>query len=82
MARDSQAALVALNRFGLGARERVLAETVFPGSAPAKPMQGLVGRVQLRHHPEEPRVERRLEGWATSRAAILRGSPKRASTSG
>jgi hypothetical protein len=51
MARDSQAALVALNRFGFGARggasgdfvNAVLADTIFPDSAPAKAMKGLVG---------------------------------------
>ena len=52
MAPDSQAVLVALNRFGavikgvlrdhLGIADRVPADTVFPDSAAAKPMQGLL----------------------------------------
>jgi uncharacterized protein (DUF1501 family) len=40
---DLRAVIKGVLRDHLGLGERVLAETVFPGSAPAKPMQGLVG---------------------------------------
>ncbi len=40
---DLRAVIKGVLRDHLGLSERVLAETVFPGSAPAKPMQGLVG---------------------------------------
>ena len=53
MACDSQVAFVALNRFGavikgvlrdhLGIAETVLAQSVFPDSAPVKGMKGLLG---------------------------------------
>jgi uncharacterized protein (DUF1501 family) len=40
---DLRSAIKGVLRDHLGLGERMLAETVFPGSAPAKPMQGLVG---------------------------------------
>jgi uncharacterized protein (DUF1501 family) len=44
---DLRAVIKGVLRDHLGLGERVLAETVFPDSAPAKPMQGLVGQAPI-----------------------------------
>jgi hypothetical protein len=43
MARDSQAALVALNRLALARASACWRKPCSPAAPPAKPMQGLVG---------------------------------------